>query len=201
VIAVPPVLTDPTKNAVSALNSHITAETKKFSGRDTKNTVGQVLIHNLTSQAIAISPFTLDPLGGLGPFATSLLFRSLPTPPAPTLSVTAKAAHTLSSGGPAKVSAILAKADSKWHSLYTTHLFGKAFRTPTPSSWAKQLLGLNFILATSKHFHTSMLKHNKLAIQSLTPPPTIPGQHATYYFSTVHHHAPPSTSLLHSLHL
>ncbi len=159
VISVPSVLLDPTKNAVSALQSHITAEAKKFTNCNTKHTVGQVLIHELTSQAIAILPFTIDPHGGLGPFATSLLFRLLPTTSAPTLPPAAQAAYKLSSR-PSCVSAILAKADSKWRSPYPSRLFGQSFCTPTPSSWAKQLLGLNFTTASSRHFYTVQAKHH-----------------------------------------
>ena len=84
VTPVPPVHSDPLKNADSALQTHIHAEGMKFTGRDTRHTVGQVLIHELTSHNIALIPFTVDPLGGLGPFATSLLFRPLPTPHPPT---------------------------------------------------------------------------------------------------------------------
>ncbi len=76
---------NPIKDAVSALHCFILFEASKFSGWDTKHCVGQMLIHELTWQ-VSILPFTIYPLGGLGPLATSFLFWNTPTPSLPTLS-------------------------------------------------------------------------------------------------------------------
>ncbi len=54
-----------------------------------------MLIHELTSSHIGIIPFTISPLGGLGPSPTAFLFRATPTPSVPILSPTAKAARQL----------------------------------------------------------------------------------------------------------
>ena len=122
----PPLHDDPTKNADSALHNHLTVEAAKFLGRDTKHCIGQMLIHELTSTGTSILPFSIDPLGGLGPFAISLLFRSTPTPAASFLTSTAKAAYTLASG-PSKVSGMLSKADAQWHTAHPHRLYGKSF--------------------------------------------------------------------------
>ena len=94
-----------------------------------------------------------------------------------------KPAHKLTSG-PARVTALLAKADLNWHQLHPSRLFGKSFHTPTPSARAKQLLGLNFLLATSKQFQIALTRLNAPTHPSSPPPPHIPGRNsATLYFS------------------
>jgi hypothetical protein len=98
------------KNAESALHTHLSIEARKFTGHDTRHSVGQMLIHELTTSRVSILPFTVDPLGGLGPFATAFLFfRNTPTPSVSTLSPTAKAAYDLASST-SKVTAM--KADT-----------------------------------------------------------------------------------------
>ena len=194
----PPFHDDPTKNAASALHNHLSVEASKFLGRDTKHCIGQMLIHELTSHGTSILPFSIDPFCGLGPFATSLLFCSTPTPASPSLPPTASTAHALASSS-SKVFAMLPKADAQWHTSHPRRLYGKSFRTPSPSAWAKQLLGLNFILASSKHYSLALAKQSAPLTPASLPPPYIPGQHSTHYFSRLTHEPhphPPNSSLL-----
>ena len=154
--------------------------------------IGQMLIHKLTSAGTSILPFSVDPFGGLGPFATSLLFRSTPTPAALSLSPTASSAHAFACS-PFKVCAMLPKADNQWQVLHPRRLYGKSFRTPSPSTWAKQLLGLNFILASAKYYTLALSKHSAPLPPSSLPPPHIPGQNSTHYFSRLTHLPLPHT--------
>ncbi len=71
-------------NAESVLHTQISIEAQKFTGHDTRY-IGQLLIHELISSRITILPFTIDPLGSLGPFVTAFLFRTTQTHIVPTL--------------------------------------------------------------------------------------------------------------------
>jgi hypothetical protein len=150
----PPCLNDFSKNAESALLTHLSIEARKFTEHDTHNSACQMLIHEVTPSRIAIIPFTIDPLGGLGPFDTAILFRATQTPSVPTLSPTAKAAHSLASGS-SKISALLTKADSQWLALYPNRLFGSTFRTPTPSAWSKQIFWSQLLPCHSQTLYNS----------------------------------------------
>jgi hypothetical protein len=153
-----------------------------------------MLIHELTTSKISLLPFTIDPHGGLGPFATSFLFRATPTPKLPHLCPTAHAAHTLASG-PSTLCSLLPRANASWTTNNYKRLFGKTYRTPTPGAWARQLLGINFLHGAFQHFSQATAKQLAPLHPSPTPPTHILGQNSTYYFTRTSI-SPPTLGLL-----
>ncbi len=97
-----------------------------------------VMLHDLTSHNIALLPFIVDRLRGIGPFTTTFPFRPLPSYSSTTHLIAHSHAQTL---GPAKITALLAKADSQWRTLHAHHLVGKTFCShPYCSDWLSSRL-------------------------------------------------------------
>ncbi len=112
--------------------------------------------------------FTIDPLGGLGPFATSFLFQPIPTPTLTFLSSTAKAAHTLAAG-PSRVTAILAHADSHWRKLILIATLVKHF-APQAQVCGKTTIGPQLCPCLCQVFCINLSKHTILLFPSSLVP-------------------------------
>jgi hypothetical protein len=132
----------------------------------------------LHTHNIILLPFTIDHLGGLGPFATTFFFGDL-------------ASATIPSAGsfpiwtpqsfPKNPDAyllyrrtidhcpkdILHSANHHWNSgAQVKRPFGSTYHTATPSLWAIQTLGLNIVKALSHHCQTTIAKiQNNAATQ------------------------------------
>jgi hypothetical protein len=127
---------------------------------------------NLNQVYITLIPFTIDPFGGFGYFATRLLYGT-PTIHAPPRhepsDFTSEAAYQAFTTALTSPRAFLLRANSKYDAITC---FGHTHSTRTPEKWATQILGLNFV-STSAHF--LLLRATASAIppplNALWPPP------------------------------
>jgi hypothetical protein len=120
--------------------------------------------YQLHQNNILLLPFTIDHLGGFGPFATTFLYgQSHPSaatmphwtdstfkanPPAYELFLHSK--NTIPR-------AILPRATQHWHQGTTSHPhFGSTRYTSTPEQWATQALALNTCKALTHHILTHL---------------------------------------------
>jgi hypothetical protein len=98
---------------------------------------------------ITLIPFTIDPFGSFGYFATRLLYGT-PTINAPpwheSSDFTSEAAFQAFSTALTSPRAFLPQANSKYDAITP---FGHTHSTRTPEQWATQILGLNFVSASA----------------------------------------------------
>jgi len=166
--AAPPGLPSNPNIAHRASLAHQTSARNKFN-RD--------IAPYLLSHQVALLPFSVDHLGGLGSFAHHFLFGKKPpdyscaAPPSwgpdnfrthPTALLLAQQVTTLP--------AILPQADTEWASRGR---FGSTSHTNTPSQWAIQALGLNISTALATHLYSSianLLRHHPSPKRTLLDP-------------------------------
>jgi hypothetical protein len=120
--------------------------------------------HHIQHQGIALLPFTIDHLGGLGYHATQFLFGQHPT----ILPINTEPSWTLQNfrNNPAAIElynysksllpkGILPTATKKWNQQYFRPTrYGQTYHTFTPESWATQALAINLTKALTHHLLT-----------------------------------------------
>lgn len=144
------------EGAHSVIAHHQQHERKKFTGRNVNTnssyTVGEQVIAALNASNTALTPFTVDPLGGLGPLASRFLCGTASDPPPPTLSfrrcAPQQACNNATSA--ASPSAALRHADKSWSHNSSRLPFGATCHSWLPSTWARQILGANINSAFSE---------------------------------------------------
>ena len=162
----PPGLPTPLQPTLLASKAHLTSIRNKF--------VVDRAPH-LNSQGIFLLPFTVDHLGGLGPFAHAFLYpTSSPIPsvgPAPQWDPHdfrnpdhfQLYSHSLQ--GPRH---LLSHANSQWsksHSDGHAPRFGSTYHSHTPTQWSTQLLSLNLSIALASHLQTGLSILSTTALQ------------------------------------
>ena len=118
----------------------------------------------------SVIPFTVDPLGSLGPTAHILLvgtnFEPLPNLPAnltfsqPQATLAYRQYQSLPKG-------ILNLATSNWKATRSKTLDSQA-KAFTPTVWARQSLGLNLVSALATHLHRALHKINQASAKAVT---------------------------------
>ena len=162
----PPGSLQPTK---TLLQAHRDSIHSKFNGRDSRHVNRLDLMDELHLNNTAILPFTIDHLGGLGPYAHSLLYgskqhHSCPTPPPPTapISFDHPQIQQLYNRTSALDPAFLLSASHSWSHMQRNQAsytrFGTTYRTATPLQWGLQMLALNFSAALATHFSDALQK-------------------------------------------
>ncbi len=144
-----PCLIDPSKKAESAPQTHLSIE-----GHDTKHTVGQMLVHKLSSAALPFSPspwICLRSWSHCNITAPVSQHTCLLPPPSPHLP---QQPDQLTSCHQALPNSLpCSNVQTSNGALYTSSPLWLFFPyTPSPSARSSQLLGLNFRLTTAKHY-------------------------------------------------
>jgi hypothetical protein len=134
----------------------------------------EAVIHSLNvHHHIALIPVTVDHLGGLGPFASTLLFspQDSPSTPPPSTPITAynlKNPSSIIAHDVALASSLFvaSRATNEWKKTHPTTKFGQTYHTMTPAQWALQSLLLNISHALGKYFCSALtdLSHAKLCV-------------------------------------
>ncbi len=208
-ITIPPLLpgsshcADSHNFAVAACRQHLTVERLKFNGRDVRShgtlITGQYKIDACNHHRILLIPFSVDPLGGLGPLAHSFLYHSAyPGPPLERHFSHPSAALAYSNAtGPNSLSGLLPYANKHWSSSNPDCWFTSTYFCPTPTTWAHQILGLNCLSAFTAHLRTSISACISPILQPRSPPAHILGQHSRFPYtspsSRAGNHAGPSS--------
>ena len=140
---------------------------------------------HLISQGIFLLPFTVDHLGGLGPFAHSFLYSNecqvQPASTAPNWSSNnfrLPSTFDLYQNALYSPKALLPFTDSAWSTTSSSKPFGSSYHTHYPSQWATQTLGLNTSMALAKHL-SSALSATSAAHFHVRQDPTVPIRYAT----------------------
>jgi hypothetical protein len=200
-------------------DSHLPPETKPIQqvhDVSTKQKYNVPHAHHLQQQGIALLPFTIDHLGGLGFQATNFLFGHhaifLPVHSEPSWTTqnfrTNPPAIDLYHFSKTHIpQAILSKATRNWNqrSSQSTR-FGSTYHTYTPESWATQALALNLTKALLHHLLTHIRRiqtfeahqrkiHKQLSLTQpppyyLPPPPfLLPSDSPPSFLSDMHQDA------------
>jgi hypothetical protein len=166
---------------------------------------------------IILLPIMIDHLGGLGPFATTFFFGTLPTAVIPSAApIPSWTPFTFPNNPDAYLlfrrtleqcpTNILSSATHNWNlGTPTKRPFGSTYHTATPSSWAIQTLGLNMVKALAHHCHNAMEKithhtqarrplYNKTQIffpTAASPPSHLLRVSDTCYFPSTDTNTPP----------
>lgn len=142
---------------VSVTSHHQSVERKKFRGPSVgrSHVNGEEVIRALNDSNVVLIPFTVDPHGGLGPFANRLYFGLRPRPAPPPLrfeSQTSQIAYNNARSASSPI-ALLPKADASWlHS--SSHIpFGPTYHSWHASTWSRQILGANINYAFASHLY------------------------------------------------
>ena len=143
---------------------HEEVENRKFKGR-----YGPSIVDELLAQHASFLPFTFDPGGLLGPFASDFLFgtSNLPSGSLP-LRPTARSSTGLSNPAAVAASAratdshrprnLLRIADIGWHKAYPDTPFTPYYSATLPSHWFRQILGQNFVIGSAIHLYKAISK-------------------------------------------
>ena len=132
------------------------------------------VLQGLEALRIALIPFTIDHLGGIGPSAHSFLFhpRSAPFPPPPPHPPNnrLRPIHPLTRARAESTHLhLLTKATQQWSSpTISQRSIGSTYHSQSPSQWALQMLSVNFCHAFSSH-----LKHALHRARHVSPAPAI----------------------------
>lgn len=177
---------DPTTNPTT--KAHLHSIKKKLRGIDKANAQAtqEQYIQNLLHAQLLLLPFTVDHLGGLGPFSHSFLYGSRNRPPPipqswiDSLPDHAKTAYNQAITAP---SALLLKANKASKDSQPAHSDKPVY---TPLQWAQQTLALNISLALIRHLQRA-LSNASHALES----PNIQPLHCHY--QPFNHRLPPNT--------
>ena len=179
-------LADTYNYAESARRLHLDSERHKFNGRDVRShgslVTGQFLIDECNRHDILLLPLSFDPLGGIGPIATSFFYDTFGPgpPPAPTFRHdSARLAHAHATG-PHRLSGLFPFADKHWHILHPGAWFTSTYHCMLPSQWARQILGLHLHSAFSQHLRSSFTKCLAPLLASHPRPAHILGQRSRF---------------------
>jgi hypothetical protein len=136
----------------------------KFHGRTTKASTAEAVIQSLNAHHIALIPFTVDHLGGLGTFASHLLFSPQDSPitappPTPITAYNFRTPSALLAHNVAFASSlhVATRATQEWTKTNPTTKFGQTYHTMTPEQWALQSLSLNISHALGKYMQGALL--------------------------------------------
>ena len=148
--------------------AHLQSIRSKFLGPNHEAIVHSLFIPAMLHAGTTIVPFSVDPLGGLGPTAHALLFGTQfdPPPPLPKgLSFQLPHANLAYQQYKSLPTGILNLATSNWIKSCPKTLDPeiKAF---TPTKWARQSLGLNLVTALAKHLHRALHKVRQASAQA-----------------------------------
>jgi hypothetical protein len=145
------------------LRTHLASIRAKLHGRTTTASTAEAVIQALNTHHIALIPFTVDHLGGLGPFTITLLFdlktSPLTLPPPTPLSAynfnhpLAETAHDTALASSLHVAS---HADREWSKTHPHASFGQTHHTMTPQQWALQSLSLNISHALGKYLQGAL---------------------------------------------
>jgi hypothetical protein len=153
---------DPSIYTDSVTHHHQEAEQGKFRGRsvntDRSYVQGSQVIRALNKSNTVLLPFTFDPLGGYGPTVAKVLFGSSPDPNHAPLTFQSDAAQTAYDNSRSKSapSAILLRADKSWRDNSPQVPFSATYHGWFPSTWARQILGLNMNYAFADHIYNCL---------------------------------------------
>jgi hypothetical protein len=151
----------PTPSQPSNLHeAHLRSIRSKLTGRTHSSVSNASIIQAINTADIALLPFTVDHLGGLGYFSHRLLFHEkdppFPAPPPPNFLPTHfshphayRAYSTLLKSTPG----VLSQANYEWSQLRPHHptRFGQTYHTSTPQQWALQCFSLNLSHGLASH--------------------------------------------------
>ena len=135
----------------------------------------QYIQANFISQQYALLlPITFDPRVLIGPLASTFLWKPS-TAPSSTL-----ATHSHNMATPFinysistyTHAAFLCKSDAGWSEQSGSLWFTRSQSALSPSQWFQQVLGVNLVLAFSRHLYTQLTQHRALHSQSTFPSPT-----------------------------
>ena len=195
-----PVLSDGDSSiyTASVTKHHLKAERDKFRGRDitASGVMGENIIRALNASNTVLLPFSVDPLGGLGPSATWFLAGMQPASDLPTLtfqSPTAQQAYNnaISDAAP---HGILRQADKNWNHTSSHLPFGSTYHGWFPSTWARQTLGANINHAFASHIYHGMHKsYSRSRSNDTCPHPLAIGRYSRYPLISHHSHSQTST--------
>jgi hypothetical protein len=150
--------------------THLASIYSKFQGRTTTASSAENVIQSINANHIALIPFTVDHLGGLGPFAAALLFapRDSPLSPVPLTPITAynfthAPAVTAHNVALASSLHVAHHANREWAINHPTTRFGQTYHTMTPQQWTMQSLSLNISHGLGKYMQGALktLSHTK----------------------------------------
>jgi hypothetical protein len=189
----------PTPSQPSNLHeAHLRSIRSKLTGRTHSSVSNSSIINAINTNNIALLPFTVDHLGGLGYFSHRLLFAEqfppFPVPPPPNFQTkhfphlhAFRAYSNLLQSTPG----ILSQANREWALLHRglPPRFGQTHHTTTPQQWALQCFSLNLSHGLAAHLlrarasciaasSSSTATHPILGPsfrQSLHKPPLVPG--------------------------
>ena len=113
---------------------------------------GHQIIRDLNAENILLYPFTVDPLGKLGPMARTLLQgdNTIEDPKAAKLPPDSLIAHTRANA-PDSIRGIFPKANARWTRTNGDRWFAPHYQHILPSQWALQVLHLNITSALATH--------------------------------------------------
>jgi hypothetical protein len=145
------------------LRTHLASIREKLQGRTTTASSAEAVIQALNTNHIALIPFTVDHLGGLGPFAIALLFDPHDSPltappPTPITAYNFKhpSAHTAHDTALASPLHVASHANREWAKTHPQTSFGQTHHTMTPKQWAFQALSLNISHGLGKYLQGAM---------------------------------------------
>jgi len=149
----------PHSSTVSVTYLHQLAEREKFRGPDVNTSCtfvnGESVIRALNESNTVFIPFVLDPYGGLAPLARRLLDGTNLPSSLHFTSPTSQLAYANAASASAP-SAILARADKSWAHTCPHIPFGDTYHGWFPSTWARQVFGLNVMFAATSHLYRSI---------------------------------------------
>jgi hypothetical protein len=143
--------------------THLASIRSKFQGRTTSASSAENVIQSLTANHIALVPFTVDHLGGLGHFAIALLFAPhdspIQVPPkTPIAAYNFQHAYAVTAHDTALASSlhVAHHANQQWANTQPTTRFGQTFHTMTPQQWTLQSLSLNISHGLGKYLQGAL---------------------------------------------
>jgi len=178
----------------SVTKHHQDAERSKFrstnsSRRTSTQVAGSQVVAALNDSNTVLLPVVFDPLGGYGPIASRFLFGTLPDPAPDPLTFTSAAsqlAYNNATSDNCPV-ALLPHADKAWLHNNPYFSFGSTYHSWFPSTWARQILGLNFMHAAAQHIHRRL---NAMPTSAFSPAdyeyPLALGQHSRFRITVPH---------------
>jgi hypothetical protein len=151
---------------------------KDRDGKTVKITIpGHKIIAALNDQNILLYPFTVDPIGQIGPMACTLLHghETIPDPKAATMQPASQLAHARATATNS-ICGILPIANARWKQTKGDRWFAPSYQHMLPGQWATQVLHLNITTSLAAHIlRCSQKGHHKFATQRR---PYTPGQNS-----------------------
>jgi hypothetical protein len=159
------------------LRTHLASIRAKFHGRTTTASSAEAVIEAINIHHIALIPFTVDHLGGLGHFASALLFdpRNSPLTHPPPTPISAYNFHHPSATRAHDVALasslhVASQANREWSKTHPRTNFGQTHHTMTPQQWALQSLSLNISHSLGKYLEGALQALSQSKSSSSTRP-------------------------------